>query len=281
MKISKKILLGALLTSSLASALTLATVNGVKITGNDVDSALMNATQGRFNQVSMDKQAQLRKQMLEQLIAKELVFEDAKKTGVLKSQDFKTEFKKVQGRIKRELAIQVWQKKLLDKVKVSTAEMKKYYDDNKEEFVQKESVHARHILVKTEDEAKSIIKELKGLKGSALKNKFIELAKAKSTGPSGPKGGDLGYFSQGQMVPEFNDKAFSMDVGTVTTKPVKTQFGYHVIYVEDKKAKTTRTFTEVKAFIEQRLKMEEFKSVMKKKMKALKDKSKIVVNEAK
>jgi len=281
MKISKKILLGALLTSSLASALTLATVNGVKITGKDVDSALMNATQGRFNQVSMDKQAQLRKQMLEQLIAKELVFEDAKKTGVLKSQDFKTEFKKVQGRIKRELAIQVWQKKLLDKVKVSTAEMKKYYDDNKEEFVQKESVHARHILVKTEDEAKSIIKELKGLKGSALKNKFIELAKAKSTGPSGPKGGDLGYFSQGQMVPEFNDKAFSMDVGTVTTKPVKTQFGYHVIYVEDKKAKTTRTFTEVKAFIEQRLKMEEFKSVMKKKMKALKDKSKIVVNEAK
>ena len=281
MKISKKILLGALLTSSLASALTLATVNGVKITGKDVDSALMNATQGRFNQVSMDKQAQLRKQMLEQLIAKELVFEDAKKTGVLKSQDFKTEFKKVQGRIKRELAIQVWQKKLLDKVKVSTAEMKKYYDDNKEEFVQKESVHARHILVKTEDEAKSIIKELKGLKGSALKNKFIELAKAKSTGPSGPKGGDLGYFSQGQMVPEFNDKAFSMDVGTVTTKPVKTQFGYHVIYVEDKKAKTTRTFADVKAFIEQRLKMEKFKTVMKKKMKALKDKSKIVVNEAK
>lgn len=281
MKISKKILLGALLTSSLASALTLATVNGVKITGNDVDSALMNATQGRFNQVPMDKQAELRKQMLEQLIAKELVYEDAQKTGVLKSQDFTTEYKKVQDRIKRELAIQVWQKQLLDQVKVSTADMKKYYDENKDEFNQKESVRARHILVKTEDEAKAIIADLKGLSGDALKSKFIELAKAKSTGPSGPKGGDLGYFTEGQMVPAFNDKVFSMAVGTATTEPVKTQFGYHVIYLEDKQAKTTRSFSEVKAFIEQRLKMEEFKTVMEKKMKALKDKSKIVINETK
>lgn len=281
MKISKKILLGALLTGSLASALTLATVNGVKITGNDVDSALMNATQGRFNQVPMEKQAELRKQMLEQLIAKELVFEDAKKTGVLKSNDFKTEFQKVQDRIKRELAIQVWQKKLLDQVKVSTTDMKKYYNENKEEFNQKESVHARHILVKTEDEAKKIISDLKGLSGNALKTKFMDLAKAKSTGPSGSKGGDLGFFTEGQMVPAFNDKVFSMKVGTITTAPVKTQFGYHVIYLEDKKAKNTRSFSEVKAFIEQRLKMEEFKSVMEKKMKSLKDKSKIVINEKK
>ncbi len=147
-------------------------------------------------------------------------------------------------------------------------------DKNKEEFNEKETVHARHILVKTEAEAKDIVKSLKSIKGKALKAKFIEEAKAKSTGPSGPKGGDLGYFAQGQMVPEFNDKVFSMKVGTIS-EPVKTQFGFHVIYLEDKKAKKTLAFTEVKSFIEQRLKMEKFKVVIQDKMLELKNKATI------
>jgi parvulin-like peptidyl-prolyl isomerase len=269
-----KIVAALLFMSTLVSASTLITVNGTKITQQDVDTALMNATQGRFNQVPADKQAEFRKQVLEQLIAKELVYGDAKKTGVLKTKEFKDEFAKVQQRVKKELAIQVWQKQQLDKIKVSNKELKNYYDKNKEEFNEKESVHARHILVKTEDEAKNIVKDLKSLKGEALKVKFIEEAKSKSTGPSGPKGGDLGYFAKGQMVPEFNDKVFSMKVGDVSA-PVKTQFGYHVIYLEDKKAKKTLAFTEVKSFIEQRLKMEKFKVVMQDKMLKLKNKAKI------
>ncbi|WP_372999588.1 peptidyl-prolyl cis-trans isomerase [Sulfurimonas sp.] len=269
-----KIVATLLLTSTLVSATTLITVNGTQITQQDVDTALMNATQGRFNQVPADKQAEFRKQVLEQLIAKELVFGDAKNTGVLKTKEFKDEFVKVQDRVKKELAIQVWQKQQLDKVKVSNKELKNYYDKNKEEFNEKETVHARHILVKTEAEAKNIVKNLKSSKGEALKGKFIEEAKAKSTGPSGPKGGDLGYFAQGQMVPEFNDKVFSMKVGTLS-EPVKTQFGYHVIYLEDKKAKKTLAFTEVKSFIEQRLKMEKFKVVMQDKMLELKNKATI------
>ena len=116
---------------------------------------------------------------------------------------------------------------------------------------------------------------MKSLKGDSLKSKFIELAKSKSTGPSGPKGGDLGYFVQGQMVPEFNNKVFTMPVGTITDEPVKTQFGYHVIYLEDKKPKKLRAFSEVKEFIEQRLKLEKFKSVMKTKMEALQKKATI------
>ena len=274
MKIAKKVLTACLLVGSIASAQTLVTVNGTAISQSDVDTALMNATQGRFNQVPADKQVEFRKQVLESLIAKELIYGDAKKTGVLNSKDFKTEYEKVQQRVKKELAIQVWQKNELDKVKVSDKELKSYYNKNKEEFNEKESVHARHILVKTEDEANSVISELKSLKGVALKSKFIELAKSKSTGPSGPKGGDLGYFAQGQMVPEFNDKVFGMSVGTIST-PVKTQFGYHVIYLEDKKAKKTRAFKEVKSFIDQRLKMEKFKSVMKIKMEQLQAKATI------
>jgi len=270
------ILLSALLlTGVVASAKTLVTVNGKPITQEEVDQELMQATQGRFNQVPADRQAAFRQQVLQQLIGKELIYDDAKKSGITKSAEYKKEYKKLEQRMKKELAIQVWQKKVLDGIKISNKELKNYYKKNIDEFKQKESVHARHILVKTEAEAKKIINQLKPLSGAKLKAKFIELAKKESTGPSGPNGGDLGYFSKGQMVPAFNDKVFSMKKGTITKKPVKTQFGYHVIYLEDKKPSMTRSFKEVKPFIEQRLKMEKFKEVMKKKMDKLQKKATI------
>lgn len=274
MRIVTKVVTSLAVVSTLAMGQTLVTVNGKAITDQEVNAELMQATQGRFNQVPPEKQAQFRQQVLEQLVAKELIYNDAQKTGIMKSKEFKDEYAKVQERVKKELAIQVWQKVELDKVNVSAKELKKYYDSNKEEFNEKESVHARHILVKTEGEAKAIASQLQGLKGGTLKSKFIELAKEKSTGPSGPKGGDLGFFAQGQMVPEFNAKVFSMKVGTIS-EPVKTQFGFHVIYLEEKKAGQTRAYTEVKSFIEQRLKMEKFKSVMQDKMMALKNKATI------
>jgi len=268
------ILLSALLlTGVVASAKTLVSVNGKPITQEEVDQELMQATQGRFNQVPAERQAAFRQQVLQQLIGKELIYDDAKKTGITKSAEYKREYKKLEKRMKKELAIQVWQKKLLDSIKISNKELKDYYKKNIDEFREKESVHARHILVKTKAQAQKIIAELKPLSGEKLKEKFIELAQKDSTGPSGKNGGDLGYFSKGQMVPAFNDKVFSMKKGTITTQPVKTQFGYHVIYLEDKKPSMTRSFDEVKAFIEQRLKMEKFKAAIKKKMDALKKKA--------
>jgi len=273
MKIVTNILSALILTGVVASANTLVTVNGKAITQQEVDTELMNATQGRFNQVPAEKQAAFRQQVLQQLIGKELIYGDAKKTGILNTKEYKKEYKKLEERMKKELAIQVWQKKVVDGIKISEATLKDYYKKNKEEFNEKEAVHARHILVKTEAEAKAIINELKSLSGQKLQAKFEELAKTKSTGPSGPKGGDLGFFSRGQMVPAFNDKVFSMKVGTITKKPVKTQFGYHVIYLQEKKNATTRSFKDVKPFIEQRLKMEKFKSVMQDKMSALQKKA--------
>ncbi|MFA5460648.1 MAG: peptidylprolyl isomerase [Sulfurimonas sp.] len=265
----------ALLSAISLSAQTLVSVNGTVITQQDVDKELMAATQGRFNQVPAEKQAEFRKQVLEQLVAKELVYDDAKKTGVLTSPEYKEKYEEVTKRIQKEIAIQVWQKREIDKIAISNDELKKYYDANKEEFVENESVNARHILVEKEADAKSIIAELKPLKGDALKNKFMELAKAKSTCASASDGGDLGYFTQGQMVPEFNDKAFAMKAKEMTMEPVKTQFGYHVIYIEDKKAKAAKSFAEVKPFIEQRLKMEKAKTVMLAKMKELEKKATI------
>ncbi|QSZ42478.1 peptidylprolyl isomerase [Sulfurimonas aquatica] len=275
MNTATKFLSTILLTGLVASANTLVTVNGKAITQNEVDAELMNATQGRFNQVPADKQAEFRQQVLQQLIGKELIFGDAKKTGILNSTEYKTEYAKLEERMKKELAVQVWQKKQLDSISISDKDLKDYYNKNKEEYNEKESVHARHILVKEEAEAKKIISKLKSLSGQKLKSKFIELAKSESTGPSGPKGGDLGFFTQGQMVPAFNDKVFSMKKGTITKEPVKTQFGFHVIYLEEKKAAATRAYSDVKAFIEQRLKMEKFKTVMKEKMDALQKKATI------
>lgn len=102
---------------------------------------------------------------------------------------------------------------------------------------QKEA-RARHILVETEDQAKAIITELgKGVD-------FAELARSRSIGPSGPKGGDLGYFKDGEMVPAFSQAVFTLDKGGVTESPVKTQFGWHVIKVEDKRDAQPPSFEE-------------------------------------
>lgn len=104
-----------------------------------------------------------------------------------------------------------------------------------------EEVHARHILLKTEDEAKAVIAELdKGVD-------FVELAKKKSTGPSASTGGDLGFFGRGQMVPVFEKTAFELEKGTYTAAPVKSQFGYHVIKLEDRRESAAPTFAESEA----------------------------------
>lgn len=274
MTISKKIIATLLIASSMLSAQTLVTVNGTKITKDDVDTILMSATQGRLNQLEPEKQIKFRKEVLQQLIAKTLIYEDATKTGILQSQEFQAEYKKVQAKVKKEVAIQVWQKKEFDKVTVSKKKLQSYFNKNKGEFKEAESVRARHILVASEAEANQIIAELKGLTATKLKNKFMELAKAKSTGPSAVDGGDLGTFTQGKMVPEFNEEVFKMKVGTISSA-VKTQFGYHIIYLEEKNKAKNLTFKEVEPFIEQRLKMEQFKDTMKSKMESLQKKATI------
>jgi peptidyl-prolyl cis-trans isomerase C len=118
--------------------------------------------------------------------------------------------------------------------------MHKVYDEAVKQMGSEEEVHARHILVATEDEAKAIEAELK--KGAD----FAALAKEKSKDPGAADGGDLGYFTKDQMVPEFAEVAFKLDKGQIS-EPVHTQFGWHIIKVEDKRIKPTPTFDQVKA----------------------------------
>jgi peptidyl-prolyl cis-trans isomerase C len=117
------------------------------------------------------------------------------------------------------------------------------YDDAVKQVKNEEEVHARHILVPTEEEAKAILAQLKG--GAD----FATLAKEKSKDPGAADGGDLGYFTKDQMVPEFAEVAFRLDKGQLSD-PVKTQFGWHIIKVEDKRIKPTPTFEQVKPQIE-------------------------------
>lgn len=270
----KKVIL-AIAVASAAYAGTVVTVNGKKITDQEVQEVLMQGTQGRFDQLPPEKKQELSQRVIDGLISQELVFSDAKKQGILESTEYKNELAKVMERIQVQLASKVWEKRQFDKIKVNEKDIKAYFKANPEEFSEKSKVRASHILLKTEAEANAVTKELSGLKNGALNAKFAELAKSKSTGPSGPKGGDLGLFGQGQMVPAFNDAVFAMKKGEMTKKPVKTQFGYHVILVTDKQEAKNLPYKEVKGFIEQKLKVEAFKEQMQAKMEELKKKAKI------
>lgn len=122
---------------------------------------------------------------------------------------------------------------------VTDEAVKARYDEEIAKIKPQQEVRARHILVKTEDEAKAVIEELK------QGGDFEKLAKEKSTGPSGARGGDLGFFGSGQMVPAFEKAAFALEPGGVTQTPVKTQFGYHVIKVEEKRDKAPPALEQV------------------------------------
>jgi peptidyl-prolyl cis-trans isomerase C len=127
---------------------------------------------------------------------------------------------------------------------VTEAAMKKVYDDATKQMAEEKEVHARHILVEKEDEAKAILADLK--KGGD----FATIAKEKSKDPgSKENGGDLGYFTKDQMVPEFAEVAFKLDKGQLSD-PVKTQFGWHVLKIEDKRNRPVPEFDKVKDQIE-------------------------------
>ncbi|MBX9842928.1 MAG: peptidylprolyl isomerase [Xanthobacteraceae bacterium] len=131
------------------------------------------------------------------------------------------------------------------KAAATDAAMKKVYEEAVKQQGNEQEVRARHILVPTEDEAKTILAEIR--KGTD----FAEMAKQKSKDPgAAAEGGDLGYFTKDQMVPEFADQAFKMNKGDVS-EPVKSQFGWHIIKVEDKRTKPAPTFDQVKEQVEQ------------------------------
>ena len=130
---------------------------------------------------------------------------------------------------------------------VTDEEIQSAYDRFIADSDSREEISARHILVNEKQEAVDLIAKLKD--GAD----FATLAQEFSTGPSGPKGGDLGYFGRGQMVPDFEVAAFDLEIGTFTAEPVQTQFGWHVIKLEDKRTQPAPSLEEMRSQIAQGL----------------------------
>jgi parvulin-like peptidyl-prolyl isomerase len=270
LKLAKTSLLAvAVMATSVIASDILVTVNGKNITKQDAE-AFVSATapNAHYEQLKPQQKALVKKTLVEKVLLSEL----AKKEGIDKTPDFKKNMQKIAD----ELMVNMWMKNQMDNAVVSDSEAKAFYEKNKSKFMMPETVHARHILVKDEKEANAIIKQLKGLKGDKLKAKFIELAKAKSTGPSGPKGGDLGTFKKGQMVPAFSKAVWALNPGEITTKPVKTQFGYHVIYLESKNPSQAVSYDMVKDKIITTLKQQAFAKKVSEITQELRAKAKIV-----
>ena len=198
--------------SSTADAVV-ATVNGDKIMKSTLDGYLgMLKRSGKADPHAA----------LDDLVATEIALQEAKKSDILKRPDIQ---KKISD-FKRNILLTTWTKEKVGTFKISDDEIKKTYDERVAKLASKE-YNARHILLKTEDEAKAVIKELEG--GAD----FAKLAKEKSTGPSASNGGSLGWFKAQTMVPAFANAVKAMKKGDISKEPVKTQFGYHVIKVED------------------------------------------------
>ena len=256
---------------SLAAALSLnaaeyATVNGSSITDKDVAFTLAAMPGVTLEQLPKDTQ----RKVIDETINRKLLLDEAKKSGLDKTDEYKAALEE----LKNNLALDLWMKRIFDNIKVSDSEISDFYNKNKAEFAVPAQVRAKHILVATEKEANDVIAALKGLKDDALVKKFEELAKSTDQG-SAVNGGELGWFGQSQMVKPFADAAFALKKGEVTQKPVKSNFGYHVILKEDSKAAGTVGLNEVKPQIEGSIKMEKFRNDIKKRGDELRAKAKV------
>ena len=286
-----------------------AVVNGSVITQKDFDRELTSVQQRLLasgRSLSDTQFSELRKNLLENLINMELLYQEAQKSGVtvedavvaehiekLKTQfgsekEFKKALKKMnaseaalRAQSKKGLTVKKFvDKKIIQDVVASDKEVRAYYDSHPKSFRQPEQVKASHILIKAEPEAKEeqkalARKKLKGIQKRLEKGEdFAALAKEYSEGPSGAKGGDLGYFGRGQMVKPFEQVVFVLKPGEVSDI-VETNFGYHLIKCVDKKSETTVAYEDIKEKLQQFLKQKKGREKMGSYIAKLKKKAKV------
>ena len=240
---------------------TLVTVNGQAVTGEMFGIYLND----RMQKVPGAKNsAQFQNQAVNELINIMLLAQSATSAGLDKRQDVATALKLQRDQLLSRLALQEY----TVKNQPTDEALKKSYEESyaKQEG---EEYKARHILVKTEEEAKKLIEEING--GAD----FAELAKEHSTGPTGKNGGDLGWFDAGQMVKPFSDAVKASEPGKVIPTPVETQFGWHVIELEEKRAKQPPTFESVR----QKLLAEAQRQSLSEYVNQLREQAKIEINE--
>ncbi|MBD0413525.1 peptidylprolyl isomerase [Oryzicola mucosus] len=213
-------------------AKVLAVVDGQNITEADLSMAESDLSQ-QFARLPPE---QRRAAALSSLIEIKLMAAKAKSEGLDKDEDFQ---RRMAFLNERALHGEFVEKDVAGKI--TDEQIRARYDKEMADTPPANEVHARHILVKTKEEAEAIVKKLDAGED------FQKLANENTTDPSGKtSGGDLGYFGQGQMVPEFETAAFALDVGAYTKEPVQSQFGWHIIKVEDKRTQQPPAFDTVK-----------------------------------
>lgn len=235
----------------------LAKVNGNVITEADKNNLLRSLGQQRAAQFQGPQGDAL---LVKELVNQELFYFDAIDSNLEESEAFKNELEKAKANILKQLNIH----NTLKDIKVSDDELKEFFDTNKGKYSKAESVGAKHILVKDEEKIKEIAEELKG------DLTFEEAAKKYSTCPSKDRGGDLGTFEKGKMVPAFESVAFNLEIGEVS-EPVKTQFGYHLIKTTEKVEASESSFEEVKDQITQELTIKKQNDAYLSKVESLKE----------
>lgn len=226
----------------------LATVNGQPITQGDIDMA----AEDFADDLARVPDGARRSIILDVLIDMHVMADAAAKDGVTETAAFKQRMAFMELQTARNAYVQ-------DKIAgaITDAEVKARYDEEVSKFGDNMEVRARHILVETEDEAKAIIADLKG------GGDFAKIAGEKSKDPgSAAQGGDLGYFSRGQMVPPFEEAAFTLEIGSITETPVQSDFGFHVIQVEDKRKQAPPAYDQVQARLRDLLIREKFASTL-------------------
>ncbi|MDC0201195.1 peptidylprolyl isomerase [Verrucomicrobia bacterium] len=295
----------------------LATVNGKKITSADIERALRMRYGPSLDQMPAEQRANSIKQvtprMTEELISRNLLLEAAKAAKTkTNAEELKTTLEQIKGslpptvkfedyikkmghneksfeaEVAEELLINFHVQEILSAVKAPTdAELKKHYEENKESFNSKESITASHILLKTDpgsdEKVKSgKLKAIQKLREQLITAKgvgFDKLAKEHSDCPSSARGGDLGSFGRGQMVPAFEKAAFTQKIGGVG-EVVETQFGYHLIKVTKKSTAGQRKFEDVKEEISRQLDAPKRQKTMQEYIASLESKAKITRNPA-
>ncbi len=287
----------------------IAIVNGKKISKEKYEREFANlkrriAASGR--RLTPIQELELKKNLLESLINRELLYQQSQKVGITVGQEqiekqlvavkkhypddatFKKALEKahytesgIKDQLRRAIAIEKFiDQELKSKIQITDKDVRDYYDNHKDLFRRPAQIRASHILVKlgpnpTKEEKEKALKKIKKIQERLKKgDNFAELAKKYSEGPSAKKGGDLGYFSRGQMVKPFEDAAFALDKGQVSDV-VQTVFGYHLIKVTDKRPETTLPFEKVKDRLKQYLVEQKLQKMVRNYAENLKKKAKV------
>ncbi|MDA8428726.1 MAG: peptidylprolyl isomerase [Geobacteraceae bacterium] len=244
----------------------LAEVNGSNITTTDFNRELKNLPDYLK---AMANTPEGRKEMLDTMVVRELILQQATKDGLDKGPEIE---EKLQDLKKRLIVESYLKKKVESESQISDADVQKFYEQNKDKFKTGEQIRASHILVKTEKEAKDILAKIKA------GGNFEELAKKYSTDSSAAKGGDLGWFGKGSMVPVFEKAVLALKEGQISGI-VKSDFGYHIIKLTGKRPAGIRPLEEVKDQIKGAIMPQKQQEIFQKIKEQLKKSAKITIKE--